>query len=285
MNWHINFYFTTFILTFNYIVCSDVRYAEQDLDKSNPKYIEIVPRFTKQAKIEREYRPKKNFTKKEQLYEITKNKQQDELNFMDNLDKYEYKRNYVKIPKISQDSVIPNLTEISTPVETTLEKYKSFPPNTEFVTSRNFNQKPSIIIENSKSMKENEDGFFTKINTVLRNQFTKIFNPYREESNNETTRKIGTKSFDKYFMRYGTVERVQDKPKNKRFLNIFTILQFENSRCQAQGSFLSYEGTCYHRSECTALGGYSMGACAKGFGVCCICKYILLCPTFFNTFL
>lgn len=271
------------ILFTSYVFGANFRYAEQEVDEPNLQYVELIPRPSRFARIEREFRiPKKNFTKMDQRYEISKKKDrkhEDELNLKD-FENFDDVKNFIKIntpdniPKNSQEET-SNMTEISTPVETTLEKYRSFPPNPEFVTSRNF-QKP-VIKENSKSLTKDEEGFLTKINTVIRNQFKKIFNPFKSSSNSSesSSRNFGFNGFDKYFTRFGTVERVQDKPKkDKRFLNIFTILQFENSRCQAQGTFLSYEGTCYHRSECVALGGYSMGACAKGYGVCCVCKYV-----------
>lgn len=277
--------FLMFISLFLCTFSANFRYAEQEVDRSDSE-IKLISRPAKFAKIEREFRiPKKNATKKElkKTYdEATQKKYDDEIYFPD-FDKYDRKKHYVKInlpenrpnysenkPNFLEESA--NMTEILTPVETTLEKYRSFPPSSDFVTSRNVQK---AIKENSKSLKENEDGFFTKINTVIRNQFKKIFNPFKVTNNDssESGRNFGSPNFEKYFTRFGTVERIQDKPiKNKRFLNIFTILQFENSRCQAQGTFLSYEGTCYHRSECAALGGYSMGACAKGYGVCCVCK-------------
>lgn len=211
------------------------------------KYVEIYPKIPKMAKIEREYRPKN----KEEFFEITKPKL-DEITFKidDNSNEnVDYKIKYVKIPVEEKH----NFTERPIKYENTIEKYRALTNGPEFVTSRNF-----------QKQKKFEEGFFTKINTVIRNQISKIFKPF-EKNVTEDSRKFSK-------TRYGTVERIQEKKKDKRFLSIFTILQFENSRCQAQGTFLSYEGTCYHRSECAQLGGFSMGACAKGYGVCCICK-------------
>lgn len=255
------------LLIYTFVSCEESRYGEENLEKAGPHFIEIYPKLPKYGKIEREFRvPKKNFTKKEPLYEITTKRKQDELNFNDNFEKYGYKKHYVKISKIPDET--STSAENLVPVETTLEKYKHFAANPEFITSRH-TQKPST--ESPKNTNENKHGFFTKVNTLIRDQFSKMFNPFKDSNSSESSRKFGTKSFDKYLTRYGTIERVKDK-KNKRFLNIFTILQFENSRCQAQGSFLSYEGTCYHRTECQSLGGFIMGACAKGFGVCCVCE-------------
>lgn len=72
------------------------------------------------------------------------------------------------------------------------------------------------------------------------------------------------------------------KLKNKTFnlanklFSLFTIIQFPNSRCLANSVYSAYEGTCYHATECAKLNGTAMGNCAKGFGVCCVCKYFFL---------
>lgn len=58
-----------------------------------------------------------------------------------------------------------------------------------------------------------------------------------------------------------------------KFLSLFTIIQFPNSRCQANGvNTGDYEGTCYHVTECDSLNGTAIGECAEGYGVCCVCK-------------
>lgn len=58
---------------------------------------------------------------------------------------------------------------------------------------------------------------------------------------------------------------------NKLF-SLFTIIQFPNSKCLANSVNSAYEGTCYHANECAKMNGTAMGNCAKGFGVCCVCK-------------
>lgn len=238
------------------------------------------------GKIEREYRfPRSNFSRY-----FHPHKPKDEVDFRydifdrkyDSLDRNDgndraYETRYVKLPNLERT----NVTEGPPRPENTLERYKNLPTSAEFVTSKNHHRKANGSDQNAKTFGDFQGGIFTKINTVIRDQFKKIFKP-KEPPQAENTpppfdspetpgaeRKFS--KFSKNHTRYGMIEKVQEK-KNKRFLNIFTILQFENSRCQAQGSFLSYEGTCYHRNECAALGGFSMGACAKGYGVCCVCK-------------
>lgn len=134
---------------------------------------------------------------------------------------------------------------------------------------------------NSKQLEGGSENFFSKINTVIRNQFSRLFK-FGQQTNNEvsTTQSPLVETFSVDPRANG---KGRGSPKNakqrhgakKRFLNIFTILQFENSRCEAQGGAGSFEGTCYHRLECAKLGGVSMGACAKGYGVCCICKWLI----------
>lgn len=58
-----------------------------------------------------------------------------------------------------------------------------------------------------------------------------------------------------------------------KFLSLFTVIEFPNSRCQATSASSVYEGTCYHRTECDNLNGTAIGQCANGYGVCCVCKY------------
>lgn len=58
----------------------------------------------------------------------------------------------------------------------------------------------------------------------------------------------------------------------QRFLNIFNIIKFENSECTSTQEMLEeMSGTCYHDYQCTEMGGTSIGECADGLGVCCIC--------------
>lgn len=57
-----------------------------------------------------------------------------------------------------------------------------------------------------------------------------------------------------------------------KFFSLFTVIEFPNSRCQANSASSDYEGTCYTRVECDKLNGTAIGECANGYGVCCICK-------------
>lgn len=60
-----------------------------------------------------------------------------------------------------------------------------------------------------------------------------------------------------------------------KFLSLFTIIEFPNSKCQATSASSTYDGTCYHQTECENLNGTAIGQCANGYGVCCVCMYYL----------
>ena len=55
-------------------------------------------------------------------------------------------------------------------------------------------------------------------------------------------------------------------------LSLFTIVSFKNDACV---SGTGNNGTCYSSSDCSKLGGTASGSCASGFGVCCLCKYLV----------
>ncbi len=52
-------------------------------------------------------------------------------------------------------------------------------------------------------------------------------------------------------------------------VNLFGIVRFPNSACGASNG---RNGTCYTLAECASRGGANGGACARGFGVCCLCE-------------
>merc|ERR1712037_228624 len=57
-----------------------------------------------------------------------------------------------------------------------------------------------------------------------------------------------------------------------KLLPIFQVVRFPNDIC----SGTSRNGTCYTAEECSTKGGTNDGTCASGFGVCCICKFIVI---------
>jgi len=68
-----------------------------------------------------------------------------------------------------------------------------------------------------------------------------------------------------YFTVYLFVLITAEKSRVGKLLNVFNIVTFPNDPCQNGDTY----GSCYTASECTSLGGNSLGSCASGFGVCC----------------
>jgi len=63
----------------------------------------------------------------------------------------------------------------------------------------------------------------------------------------------------------------QPHSRQKRFLGLFNLIQFSNSRCNSTDS--DKQGVCYTTTECRERGGNAKGNCASGFGVCCLFEY------------
>lgn len=84
------------------------------------------------------------------------------------------------------------------------------------------------------------------------------------------------KNVQSKFMFEESLMALKNKTMNfaNKFFGLFTVIEFPNSRCQVNSALSEYEGTCYHRRECESLNGTSVGECAEGYGVCCVCKYV-----------
>ena len=54
-------------------------------------------------------------------------------------------------------------------------------------------------------------------------------------------------------------------------IEFFFTSSFPNDVCKAG----TKNGTCYTQAECTERNGEESGSCASGFGVCCVCKYLI----------
>ncbi|XP_039755012.1 uncharacterized protein LOC120629976 [Pararge aegeria] len=52
-----------------------------------------------------------------------------------------------------------------------------------------------------------------------------------------------------------------------RFLEVFQVVEFDHVSCSSNTGL---EGTCLHEYDCEKTGGTSMGACADGYGTCCV---------------
>lgn len=60
---------------------------------------------------------------------------------------------------------------------------------------------------------------------------------------------------------------LETNSRDKRFLSLFSVVQFKNNECTATSGLT---GVCYSSTDCSDLGGTTSGNCAAGFGVCCI---------------
>lgn len=73
----------------------------------------------------------------------------------------------------------------------------------------------------------------------------------------------------------------------QRFLNVFNVIQFDNSICMSTKSgFSDISGICYPDYQCSQMGGIVIDYCADGMGACCICEYnFLYLACFFKIYL
>ncbi len=59
--------------------------------------------------------------------------------------------------------------------------------------------------------------------------------------------------------------------KKAKYFRHLLHLRFPNGPCAGADSL---NGTCFTEAECSGRGGQNGGACASGFGVCCICERV-----------
>lgn len=133
------------------------------------------------------------------------------------------------------------------------------------------------------------------INEILKKYIAKLY-AQRRNNTRKNNRKVavdvvknvevpGQKPISQKYIRGPHNSKFLEDPlsalKNKtmkfanKFLSLFTVIEFPNSRCVANSASSEYEGTCYHQTECDNLNGTAIGQCANGYGVCCVCKYVL----------
>lgn len=95
--------------------------------------------------------------------------------------------------------------------------------------------------------------------SLKRSNFSKLENSPNDEAENKF---IG-----------GVLSKFKKKAvhKNKLF-SLFTIVQFNNTQCNATSASMSYIGVCYTPQECTSIEGTAVGNCASGYGVGCAGK-------------
>jgi len=64
------------------------------------------------------------------------------------------------------------------------------------------------------------------------------------------------------------VYAIPDRDSHRKAIGIFNVVKFPNDVCNSDST--SMNGTCYTAEECTSRSGVASGACAEGYGVCCI---------------
>lgn len=75
---------------------------------------------------------------------------------------------------------------------------------------------------------------------------------------------------------YGNGQTVLKTPKHgKGLLNLFDIIQFENTVCTVTTEINELTGICYSAAECDSYGGVAIDQCAQGVGVCCVCELMI----------
>ncbi len=57
-------------------------------------------------------------------------------------------------------------------------------------------------------------------------------------------------------------------------LGLFSVVHFNNAVCNttSDGNGGDEQGVCFTSAQCQQMGGDARGACAAGFGVCCLCQ-------------
>jgi len=64
------------------------------------------------------------------------------------------------------------------------------------------------------------------------------------------------------------VYAIPDRDSHGKAIGIFNVVKFPNDVCNSDST--SMNGTCYTAEECSSRSGVASGACAEGYGVCCI---------------
>lgn len=116
----------------------------------------------------------------------------------------------------------------------------------------------------------------TTINEILKKYIAKLYaqkqNNIKRQQRKQQTTTIKKKVQSKFLEEPWRAFKNKTMKFANKFLSLFTIIEFPNSRCQATSASSVYEGTCYHGTECETLNGTAIGQCANGYGVCCVCK-------------
>lgn len=134
-------------------------------------------------------------------------------------------------------------------------------------------------------------GTQTAINEILKKYIAKLYaqkqNSKKRQQRKHQVATIKKKVQSKFLEEPWRAFKNKTMKFANKFLSLFTIIEFPNSRCQATSASSVYDGICYHRTECENLNGTAIGQCANGYGVCCVCKCFIIIYTnlFVETFI
>lgn len=219
------------------------------------EYVDIYTNVQDVEKVLNTYKSIKEIKRKSDI--VGRNK----MGFVENIDRNNYNYNIYRSPRPRFKTSKHNFTEtVETALPfTNIQKIpKKRPPRPPQKTQASINDILKKYIAKLYAQKQ------VKPRRQQRKQ---------QQPKNTEKQKIVKKKQSKFLGEpWGAFKNKTMKLANK-FLSLFTIIQFPNSRCQATSASSVYEGTCYHRTECESLNGTAIGQCADGYGVCCVCKY------------
>lgn len=142
-----------------------------------------------------------------------------------------------------------------------------------------------IIEESIEHEKGDKSTTKNNIHDFLKGYFLKLYNQKYNTSEvrpNTYSRLTDNQSKDEAEKKF--IGNIAEKIKKKKgqLLSLVTIVQFNNTQCNATSSLASYLGVCYTAAECNRIEGTAVGNCASGYGVCCVGKCEFLKYLLFN---
>lgn len=157
-----------------------------------------------------------------------------------------------------------------------IEKTPQLPRN---VTIENKYKEYEVLSEGGDK-DEVKNNSRNKLHEFLKNYLSNLFS---SKTNNSEPTTLKPSSFSKLDdVANGEVENkfiggVFSKLKKKiihkkKLFSLFTIVQFNNTQCNATSDSMSFVGVCYTPAECNRIEGTAVGNCASGYGVCCVGK-------------
>lgn len=254
-------FFIVLLLKTGLTICQDLTFLNLDAlenihskieDKSIPRYHKYVDIYTNVPDIKKVLNTYKTIkeTRRNETKRGIKATEIGKVGFVQNVDRNNY--DYSPRPKFKTSK--HNFTEAA---EATLP----------FTNIQKIPKKRPLRPQNLQN----------SLSKILEKYIAKLYaqkqNKQQQQRKEYQTKRTGKKKVQSKFLEepWRAFKNKTMKLANK-FLSLFTIIEFPNSRCQATSASSVYDGICYHRSECENLNGTAIGQCANGYGVCCVCK-------------